>query len=127
MDELTVTQRVERALHELAQLDAQQREEQAPWLVHLDDLDAQRNFILGEMHAASAETAQHIAQVEALLRDLGVQVGKTVKDTQTGYQVVYVGAKRKWDGDKLEGFGAARPEVYQCSTLGQPGVQIRRK
>jgi hypothetical protein len=126
MTELSVSERVLQALRELHTLDRQKWEAELPFQSELDDIQERMNSILGQMHESSAGISQHIFGIEAMLRQDGVKLDKTVKDVESGYQCVHVGAKRKWDNAKLEGYSAAHPEVLQCSEMCEPSVQIRR-
>jgi hypothetical protein len=127
MEELTVIQRIERALSELATLDRQKFEAEQPFAQEYAEATERLNAVVGKMAEATAGIRQHIEQTEALIRQEGVKLTASVKDTQSGYQCVHVSGGLEWNKEMLKGYSVAHPDVLGCATKKKPSVQIRRK
>ena len=85
------------------------------------ELDRLSDEMARRRNELNLELAVQKAKVEVLTKAKGA----TLKGDE--YMAVYTGPKWDWDGKKLEGFGAAHPEVFTCATKTEPKVVLRKR
>ena len=85
------------------------------------DLERLSDEMARRRNELNLELAVQKAKVEVLTKAKGA----TLKGDE--YMAVYTGPKWDWDGKKLEGFGAAHPEVFTCATETDPKVVLRKR
>lgn len=82
---------------------------------------------LGEVDAAFADrlrsAIEAVTAAEAAARDLVLRLGQTVR--LAGVQVAYHPGRVTWDGERMEQFSQAHPEVRSFRRVGKPWVSLR--